>query len=96
MVEEKNAGYTPSDTETEHRHHTGQSLPFGNSSFTRNNVGYLSVEQALSDYAVLIAYLREEVYNVPPTVPVVAFGGSYGAWLRAKFHSTRHENRDMR
>lgn len=68
----------------EHRYY-GQSLPFGNKSFTDPECsGYLSSEQALADYAQLL------VDKVNPNQrPVIAFGGSYGgmlaAWFRMKY-----------
>jgi hypothetical protein len=37
----------------EHRYY-GQSLPFGVNSFTNKNISYLTVEQALADYATMI------------------------------------------
>ena len=49
----------------------GKSLPFGSASFTGDNIGYLSVEQALADYAVLLTQLKQD-YMVDK---VVAFGG---------------------
>ncbi|XP_023295310.2 lysosomal Pro-X carboxypeptidase [Lucilia cuprina] len=69
----------------EHRYY-GKSLPFGNSTFNDSkNYGYLSVEQALEDYALLIADLQQK-FNY---APVIAFGGSYGgmlsAWFRMKY-----------
>uniref|UniRef100_A0A0A9WII6 Lysosomal Pro-X carboxypeptidase n=1 Tax=Lygus hesperus TaxID=30085 RepID=A0A0A9WII6_LYGHE len=74
----------------EHRYY-GESLPFGNLSFTDPKYsGYLSSLQALADYVDLIAHLKT-VYskrdNAP--IPVIAFGGSYGgmlaAWIRMKY-----------
>lgn len=48
---------------------------------------YLSFEQALADYALLIAHLKKTLQT--PNSPVVAFGGSYGgmlaSWLRLKY-----------
>ena len=48
---------------------------------------FLSIEQALADYAALIYHLKEK-YKAEGS-PVIAFGGSYGgmlaAWLRAKY-----------
>ncbi|XP_075148084.1 lysosomal Pro-X carboxypeptidase [Haematobia irritans] len=70
----------------EHRYY-GKSLPFGNDSFniTLLNYGYLSVEQALEDFAWLITDLQTK-YKYGP---VIAFGGSYGgmlsAWFRMKY-----------
>lgn len=72
----------------EHRFY-GQSLPFGNKSYeSPHNLGYLTSEQALADYADLIMHLK---YTLPGAEKsaVVAFGGSYGgmlaAWFRVKF-----------
>jgi lysosomal Pro-X carboxypeptidase len=45
----------------EHRYY-GKSLPFGNESFSSlKNLGYLSAEQALADFAEVITYLKNEV-----------------------------------
>lgn len=68
----------------EHRYY-GQSLPFGNKSFTSPEFsGYLTSEQALADYAQLLV----ERVN-PHQRPVIVFGGSYGgmlaAWFRMKY-----------
>lgn len=72
----------------EHRYY-GQSLPFGEKSYeSPHNMGYLSSEQALADYADLILHLK---YTLPGAEksPVVTFGGSYGgmlaAWFRLKY-----------
>ncbi|XP_063703411.1 lysosomal Pro-X carboxypeptidase [Culicoides brevitarsis] len=67
----------------EHRYY-GKSLPFGNESFSGpEKLGYLSAEQALADYADLLAAIN------PEGRPVIAFGGSYGgmlaAWFRMKY-----------
>lgn len=72
----------------EHRYY-GQSLPFGDKSYeSPHNLGYLSSEQALADYADLILHLRFALPGAEKS-PVVAFGGSYGgmlaAWLRLKY-----------
>lgn len=68
----------------EHRYY-GKSLPFGNTSFDTNNIGYLRTEQALADFVYLLDHLTNHHYNRP----VIAFGGSYGgilaAWLRIKY-----------
>ncbi|CAH1109178.1 unnamed protein product [Psylliodes chrysocephalus] len=76
----------------EHRYY-GQSLPFGNGSFsTTENMRYLTTTQALADFAFVIEYLKKSFFeNVISydTHPFVAFGGSYGgmlaAWLRMKY-----------
>jgi len=60
----------------EHRYY-GESLPFGKDSFTKSNIQYLSVENALADFAAVIVKLRSE----GKTGPVIAFGGSYGGLL---------------
>lgn len=70
----------------EHRYY-GESLPFGNKSFTSPHyLGYLTSSQALADYVDLINSLQAENSK---KIPVVAFGGSYGgmlaAWLRMKY-----------
>jgi hypothetical protein len=38
----------------EHRYY-GESLPFGEYSFTPQNISYLSAEQGLADYATMVA-----------------------------------------
>src|SRR5690606_39078319 len=72
----------------EHRYY-GDSLPFGTTkSFERDHVGYLSPEQALADFALLLVHLRESDPLLAHS-PAVAFGGSYGgtlaAWLRLRY-----------
>lgn len=51
----------------------GRSLPFGNSSFELPNVGLLTIEQALADYAVMITELKKQLGA--PDCPVIVFGG---------------------
>lgn len=70
----------------EHRYY-GQSLPFGNKSYSDpQHLGFLTSQQALADYVVLIAELQRPQRR---SSPVVAFGGSYGgmlsAYLRLKY-----------
>jgi dipeptidyl-peptidase-2 len=57
-------------------------LPFGNDSFTHDNIAFLSVEQAMADFAVLLTQLRKE-RNLTANNPIIAFGGSYGGMLAA-------------
>ena len=75
----------------EHRYY-GESYPFGKvASYEIPNIGYLTTEQALADYASLIRYLKfNSTYaDQISECPVIAFGGSYGgmltAWLRMKY-----------
>ncbi|ELR16807.1 lysosomal ProX carboxypeptidase [Acanthamoeba castellanii str. Neff] len=71
----------------EHRYF-GESMPFGSKSFDPEKISYLSPEQALADYAVLITHLKETLPHAK-NCPVFAFGGSYGgiltAWFRSKY-----------
>ncbi|XP_056646416.1 lysosomal Pro-X carboxypeptidase-like [Diorhabda sublineata] len=78
----------------EHRYY-GQSLPFGNESYsTLENLGYLSSQQALADYVYLIEQLQKDYINSKSfkPLPVIAFGGSYGgmlaAWIRMRYPSS--------
>ncbi|CAJ0941066.1 unnamed protein product, partial [Mesorhabditis belari] len=73
----------------EHRFY-GKTQPYGNDSYTSTkNLGYLSSEQALADFVVLIDYLKKERLTGATNSPVIAFGGSYGgmlaAWIRVKY-----------
>uniref|UniRef100_K3WYQ5 Lysosomal Pro-X carboxypeptidase n=1 Tax=Globisporangium ultimum (strain ATCC 200006 / CBS 805.95 / DAOM BR144) TaxID=431595 RepID=K3WYQ5_GLOUD len=67
----------------EHRYF-GKSVPFGKK--VTKHMQYLSTEQALADYAVLITHIKD-TYKLD--VPVVGFGGSYGgmlgSWFRMKY-----------
>lgn len=73
----------------EHRFY-GKTQPFKNESYNSTDyLGYLSSEQALADFVVLIDYLKETRINGAQNSSVVAFGGSYGgmlaAWIRIKY-----------
>ncbi|KAJ8976980.1 hypothetical protein NQ317_006172 [Molorchus minor] len=76
----------------EHRYY-GESLPFGNLSYTSPEyLGYLSTMQALADYVYLINNLQNTYQNSSDNLtqlPVIAFGGSYGgmlaAWQKMKY-----------
>ena len=46
-------------------------------SFTKDNIQYLSVENALADFAVVMRALRA----AGNTGPIITFGGSYGGLL---------------
>lgn len=52
------------------------------------HLNYLTSEQALADFAVLIEYLKETIAGARYS-PVIAIGGSYGgmlaAWFRMKY-----------
>ncbi|CAG5918565.1 dipeptidyl peptidase 2 [Menidia menidia] len=62
----------------EHRYY-GKSMPFGKDSFNIPQVGLLTVEQALADYAVMITELKHQL--AAANCPVIVFGGSYGGML---------------
>ena len=67
----------------EHRYY-GKSLPAASGDCLR----FLTVNQALSDYANLMIHVRTQ-YALPQSTPVITFGSSYGgmlsAWMRMKY-----------
>ncbi|KNC50905.1 uncharacterized protein AMSG_12046 [Thecamonas trahens ATCC 50062] len=76
----------------EHRYF-GESLPFGKATFNHTgNLRWLTIEQALADYALLITALKDPSsphYLAPGAehAPVITFGGSYGGILSAFFRA---------
>lgn len=50
-------------------------MPFGSSSFDHDKVGYLTVEQAMADFAVLVTELKIQFKATESKV--VAFGGRW-------------------
>lgn len=71
----------------EHRYY-GESLPYGNESYTEPKyLGYLTAQQAMADFVDLIEFIKSD-QNLKHS-PVIAFGGSYGgmlsAWIRMKY-----------
>jgi len=73
----------------EHRYY-GETLPLGDASNTNaSTLQWLSLEQALADFATLIHALKDSLGA--PDAKVVALGGSYGgmlaAWLRMHYPS---------
>ncbi|KAM8822258.1 lysosomal Pro-X carboxypeptidase isoform 1-T1 [Synchiropus picturatus] len=72
----------------EHRYY-GESLPFGPDSYRDSkHLNYLTSEQALADFALLVQNLKQSVPGAAES-PVIAVGGSYGgmlaAWFRMKY-----------
>lgn len=62
----------------QHRYY-GESMPYGSKEEAYKNattLSYLTAEQALADYAVLIIELKRNLSA--QACPVVLFGGSYG------------------
>ena len=76
----------------EHRYY-GKTQPFGSPSSGSGNAStlqWLTLEQALADYATLLHALKAE-RGAPASTKVIALGGSYGgmlaAWLRMHYPS---------
>lgn len=72
----------------EHRYY-GTSIPYGQTAFKDpKKMNFLTSEQALADYAVLIKHIKSSIPGSSQS-KVIAFGGSYGgmlaAWFRMKY-----------
>ncbi|WAQ98686.1 PCP-like protein [Mya arenaria] len=72
----------------EHRYY-GESIPYGPEAYkSPTKMNYLTSEQALADFAVLISHLKATLPGATNS-SVVAFGGSYGgmlsAWMRIRY-----------
>ncbi|KAJ3439506.1 protease s28 pro-x carboxypeptidase-related [Anaeramoeba flamelloides] len=71
----------------EHRYY-GTSLPFGEDSFSTENLQYLNTDQALADLAQFRHHIFQK-YNFDSTTKVFGFGCSYSgvlsAWFRTKY-----------
>ena len=71
----------------EHRYF-GTSMPFGSQkeAYKKENLVYLTTEEATMDYVQFLTYLKA---TVCPDCPVIAFGGSYAGmlavWMRMKY-----------
>lgn len=73
----------------EHRYF-GESQPFGSLEVSFQHEQYLTVEQALADFAALAKHLRSSLDpQVQDATAIVSFGGSYGgmlsSWFRFKY-----------
>jgi lysosomal Pro-X carboxypeptidase len=70
----------------EHRYY-GESQPLGSAEAGVADKRFLSVEQALADFAALVGHVKDDLDS--PDSAVIAFGGSYGgmlaSWLRYKY-----------
>jgi hypothetical protein len=71
----------------EHRYY-GATLPFGANSFDNaTTLQFLTAEQALADYSILVPWYKKAMNC--SSAPVISFGGSYGgmltAWFRQKY-----------
>ncbi|PAV88830.1 hypothetical protein WR25_06283 isoform D [Diploscapter pachys] len=79
----------------EHRYY-GETWPYPKSLSYNDTryLGYLSSEQALADFALLIDHLKQNRIPGAANSPVIVFGGSYGgmlsAWMRIKYPHIVH------
>jgi lysosomal Pro-X carboxypeptidase len=83
LMWENAAAFSALTVFAEHRYF-GKSVPFGLD--VLDHMQYLSTQQTLADYAVLIEQLKSDLNA---DVPVIGFGGSYGGmlgtWFRMKY-----------
>ncbi|KLO17492.1 peptidase S28 [Schizopora paradoxa] len=63
----------------EHRYF-GLSLPFGNDSFTNENIGFLTLDNVLLDAVNFVEWIRSTVPGANDS-KVIVMGGSYGGFL---------------
>ena len=66
----------------EHRYY-GSSWPLGDAVTSLAHMQYLTSQQAIADYAVLLRLVRQRLGSGGESVPAIAFGGSYGGVLAA-------------
>jgi len=71
----------------EHRYY-GKSMPFGEDTYKKGNLEYLTVPQAMRDYVDLLTEIKDQRPELKDRATVVT-GGSYGgmlaAWMRMKY-----------
>ncbi|RDX41422.1 peptidase S28 [Lentinus brumalis] len=67
----------------EHRYF-GQSLPFGNNSFTAKNLRYFTLENVMADAVSFVNFVKTNVTGAAHS-KVIVVGGSYGGFLSAPF-----------
>ncbi|KAE9405741.1 hypothetical protein BT96DRAFT_915947 [Gymnopus androsaceus JB14] len=73
----------------EHRYF-GESLPFGNDSWTRDNIKYLTLDSVMDDAVEFVNSIKANVTGAENS-PVIVSSGSYGGFLTAMFRLNRPE-----
>ncbi|KAE9405742.1 hypothetical protein BT96DRAFT_915948 [Gymnopus androsaceus JB14] len=73
----------------EHRYF-GESLPFGNDSWTRDNIKYLTLDNVMDDAVEFVNWIKSNVTGAESS-PVIVSSGSYGGFLTAIFRLNRPE-----
>ena len=73
----------------EHRYY-GTSMPFGNETFEKDNLRFLTIEQVMWDYVDLLNFIKaNETDTGLKDRATILFGGSYGgmlaSWMRMKY-----------